>query len=282
MAPQGDYAALRDEIRGVLKQKDYDDGSCAPVLLRLAWHASGTYDVATDTGGSEGAGMRWEQEGADPSNAGLEHARAFLQPIKEANPWISYSDLWVYAGVVALEAMGGPLVPWKPGRRDFVDESFAPPRGRLPDASLGNDHLRQIFYRMGFNDQEIVALSGAHSLGRCHSTRSGFEGPWTVTPTRFSNMYYKMLTKYEWQEKKWDGPKQFRNDDLGEELMMLPTDLSLISDPSFRPWVDTYAESKELFFEDFKKAFAKLIELGVRRADRPAKGDKVELSKAKL
>lgn len=45
---------------------------------------------------------------------------------------------------------------------------------------------------MGFNDQEIVALSGAHSLGRCHAGRSGFEGPWSVTPTKFSTQYYKV------------------------------------------------------------------------------------------
>ena len=47
------------------------------------------------------------------------------------------------------------------------DETKCPPDGRLPDASKGPPHLRDIFYRMGFNDQEIVALSGAHALGRC-------------------------------------------------------------------------------------------------------------------
>lgn len=46
---------------------------------------------------------------------------------------------------------------------------------------------------MGFNDQEIVALSGAHALGRCHTDRSGFEGPWTFSPTSMTNEYYKLL-----------------------------------------------------------------------------------------
>ena len=50
------------------------------------------------------------------------------------------------------------------------------PSNRLPDASQGANHLRDIFYRMGFNDQEIVALAGAHALGRCHTDRSGFSG----------------------------------------------------------------------------------------------------------
>jgi hypothetical protein len=72
--------------------------------------------------------------------------------------------------------MGGPQVHWKPGRTDFVDDSKCPPRGRLPDASLAHDHLRQVFYRMGFNDREIVALSGAHNLGVGLPDLSSF--PW--------------------------------------------------------------------------------------------------------
>ena len=51
--------------------------------------------------------------------------------------------------------------------------------GRLPDAKRGVDHIRDVFYRIGFNDRDIVALSGAHSLGRCHKERSRFDGPWT-------------------------------------------------------------------------------------------------------
>lgn len=54
-------------------------------------------------------------------------------------------------------------------------EKVIPPNGRLPDAAKGAEHIRIIFNRMGFNDREIVALSGAHSLGRCHPERSGYE-----------------------------------------------------------------------------------------------------------
>lgn len=56
-------------------------------------------------------------------SAGLEHARLFLEPIKEEFPWITYSDLWTLAGCVAIEEMGGPKIKWKPGRTDFVDDS---------------------------------------------------------------------------------------------------------------------------------------------------------------
>ena len=61
---------------------------------------------------------------------------------------------------------------------------------------------------MGFNDQEIVALSGAHALGRCHTDRSGFDGPWTFSPTVVTNEYYKLLLDEKWNWRKWNGPKQ--------------------------------------------------------------------------
>ncbi|GAA5872566.1 hypothetical protein JCM1840_004838 [Sporobolomyces johnsonii] len=263
----GDYASVRKAIVALLPQPGYDDDSAGPILVRLAWHASGTYDKETNTGGSNGAGMRYECEGGDPANAGLEHARLFLEPVKAAHPWITYADLWTLAGCVALEEMGGPKIAWKPGRTDFVDDSKCPPRGRLPDGAQAADHLRFIFYRMGFNDQEIVALSGAHALGRCHADRSGFDGPWTISPTRFSTQYFKMLTKFKWDKKTWQGPVQYKNEDLGEELMMLPTDLALIEDPAFRKWVDIYAADRDRFFDDFAAVFGKLIELGVDRSE---------------
>lgn len=272
MSKQGDYEAVKKDILAILKMPDYDDGSAGPVLVRLAWHASGTFCQESQTGGSNGAGMRYEQEGGDPANAGLQHARVFLEPIKEKYSWITYSDLWTLAGVVAVKAMGGPEIQWKPGRTDFADDSRLPPRGRLPDGAQGADHLRHIFYRMGFNDQEIVALSGAHNLGRCHADRSGFTGPWVNSPTRFSNQYYKLLLKLKWQPKKWEGNFQYAAkapgaDDDDEELMMLPTDYSLIQDDSFKPWVEKYAADADLFFKDFANVFAKLIELGVYRDD---------------
>jgi len=212
--------------------------------------------------------MRYEAEGGDPANAGLQHARVFLEPVKEKHPWITYADLWILGGVVAVKEMGGPDIEFLPGRTDYVDDSKLPPRGRLPDGAQGADHIRFIFGRMGFSDQEIVALSGAHNLGRCHSDRSGFEGAWVQNPTRFSNSYYRLMMSLDWKEKTLEnGVKQFVNydEDLEQELMMLPTDLALLGDKHFKPWVELYAKDKDRFFEDFAKVFAKLIELGITR-----------------
>lgn len=261
---EGDYNAVAKAIEQIIPNEDYDDGSIGPVLVRLAWHASGTYDAASGTGGSNGATMRYPVEAKDSANNGLEHARKFLEPIKQQFPWITYSDLWTFGGKVALEFMGGPVIPWQPGRIDYVDESNVPPNGRLPDGALGEDHLRNIFYRMGFNDQEIVALCGAHNLGRCHTDRSGFDGPWVPSPTKFSNVYFKLLLHEDWYlQKNSAGVEQYYDED--KDLMMLPTDFSLLGDKVFRPWVEKYAEDKELFFEHFAKVFGKLMELGVRR-----------------
>src|SRR2546421_10604941 len=80
---QSDYQKVYDKIAQLLVEKDeYDDGSYGPVLVRLAWHASGTYDAATGTGGSNGATMRFAPEGDHGANAGLKHARDFLEPVK--------------------------------------------------------------------------------------------------------------------------------------------------------------------------------------------------------
>ena len=97
--------------------------------------------------------------------------------------------------------MQGPTIPWRPGRTDR-DVAMCTPDGRLPDGAKEQSHLRAIFGRMGFDDREIVALSGAHALGRCHTDRSGFDGPWSFSPTVMSNDYYRLLLGEKWNFRK--------------------------------------------------------------------------------
>jgi cytochrome c peroxidase len=206
--------------------------------------------------------MRFKTEGGHGANAGLLVARDHLEKIKQKFPGISYGDLWTLAGVVAVQEMGGPKVPWRPGRIDGY-EADSTPDGRLPDAALGQDHIRSIFYRMGLDDQEIVALLGAHALGRCHEDRSGYSGPWTPSPTVFTNDFYNQLMTKKWVEKKWKGPKQYEDKET-RELMMLPSDIALLKDKNFRKYVELYAKDNAKFFEDFAKVYKKLLELGVK------------------
>ncbi|KAK3447094.1 hypothetical protein EUGRSUZ_A02691, partial [Eucalyptus grandis] len=78
---------------------------------------------------------------------------------------------------------------------------------------------------MGLSDNDIVALSGAHTLGRAHQERSGFDGPWTQEPLKFDNSYFVELLKGE-----------------AEGLLKLPTDKALLENPAFRPYVELYAK----------------------------------------
>lgn len=229
------------KLRGFIAEKN-----CAPLMLRIAWHSAGTYDVKTKTGGPFGT-MRLAAEQAHSANNGLDIAVRLLEPFKEQFPTISYADLYQLAGVVGVEVTGGPDIPFHPGRDDKAEP---PQEGRLPDAKQGNDHLRQVFgAQMGLSDKDIVALSGGHTLGRCHKERSGFEGPWTRNPLIFDNSYFTELLTGE-----KDG------------LLQLPSDKALLDDPVFRPLVEKYAADEDAFFADYAEAHLKLSELGFAEA----------------
>eukprot|EP01113_Clastostelium_recurvatum_P014893 TRINITY_DN1816_c0_g1_i1.p1 TRINITY_DN1816_c0_g1~~TRINITY_DN1816_c0_g1_i1.p1 ORF type:complete len:415 (+),score=132.04 TRINITY_DN1816_c0_g1_i1:42-1286(+) len=251
--------ALKSEVRrALINQK----ANACPIAMRMAWHASGTHDSRDSTGGSNGATMRFAPESDDPDNAGLSIIRDLLLPVKMEHPDISYADLYTAAACFAIEFLGGPKVPFNFGRSDHDDGAKCPAHGRLPDATKDAAHLRQVFAeRMGFSDREIVALSGGHTLGRCHAVRSGFDGPWTTHPLRFDNEYYRNLLNLTWRKKKWDGPLQFEDEETGK-LMMLASDIALINDPKFKAIVEEYAKDEQLFFKDFAAAYGKLLALG--------------------
>ena len=231
------FEKARRKLRGLIAEKN-----CAPIMLRLAWHSAGTYDVGTKTGGPFGT-IRHKEELTHGANNGLDIAVRLLEPIKEQFPILSYADFYQLAGVVAVEVTGGPEIPFHPGRKD---KPQPPVEGRLPDATKGSDHLRDVFVKqMGLNDQDIVALSGGHTLGRCHKERSGFEGPWTSNPLIFDNSYFKELLSGE-----------------KESLLQLPSDKALLPDLVFRPLVEKYAADEDAFFADYTEAHLKLSELG--------------------
>eukprot|EP01099_Mayorella_cantabrigiensis_P000316 TRINITY_DN1148_c0_g1_i1.p1 TRINITY_DN1148_c0_g1~~TRINITY_DN1148_c0_g1_i1.p1 ORF type:complete len:303 (-),score=63.58 TRINITY_DN1148_c0_g1_i1:69-977(-) len=258
------FRALRQEVASLVRAK-----GCGPILVRLSWHDAGTFCKNTSSGGPRGCMFFRGKEGefSHAANAGLHIAQDLLQPIKQKYPTISHSDFWAFAAGVAIEEMGGPKIPFRPGRVDAKEVTESAPEGRLPDGDKGADHLREIFYRQGFNDQEIVALSGAHTVGRCHPDRSGFEGPWTREPLKFDNTYYVDLLHKKWTlSKSSTGLPQYTD---GEGHMMLIADMALVEDPTFKVYTEKYAHSQNLFFEDFKKVFQKLQENGTKNLGAP-------------
>ncbi|KAJ4898939.1 hypothetical protein Rs2_12890 [Raphanus sativus] len=226
----------RRDLRSIISSKN-----CAPIMLRLAWHDAGTYDAQSKTGGPNGS-IRNEEEYTHGANSGLKIALEICEGVKAKHPKITYADLYQLAGVVAVEVTGGPDISFQPGRKD---SNVCPREGRLPDATKNFQHLRDVFYRMGLSDKDIVALSGGHTLGRAHPERSGFDGPWTQEPLKFDNSYFVELLKGE-----------------SEGLLKLPSDKTLLEDPEFRRYVDLYAKDEDAFFRDYAESHKKLSELG--------------------
>ncbi|KAK9809779.1 hypothetical protein WJX73_005741 [Symbiochloris irregularis] len=247
---------------------------CMPIMIRLAWHDSGTYDKNVKDwpkcGGATGS-IRFYPEIEHAANAGLTAALELLKKIAEDHEHVSYADLFQLASGTAVEVAGGPKIPLRFGRKDADGPESVVPEGNLPagagpyplGATEAGKHLRDVFYRMGFGDKEIVALSGAHTLGRAKPSRSGFgkeqtkytkDGPgtpggssWTPEWLKFDNSYFKEVQSQ-------DDP----------DLLVLETDHVLYKDQGFRPFAEKYAKDEKLFFDDYVEAHLKLSELGVQ------------------
>ncbi|XP_023550083.1 probable L-ascorbate peroxidase 6, chloroplastic/mitochondrial [Cucurbita pepo subsp. pepo] len=253
----------REDIKQLLKTT-----FCHPILVRLGWHDAGTYNKDIEDwpqrGGANGS-LRFDVELGHGANAGLVNALKLIEPIKKKYSNVTYADLFQLASATAIEEAGGPKIPMKYGRVDVVGPEQCPEEGRLPDAGPPSPaaHLRDVFYRMGLNDKEIVALSGAHTLGRSRPERSGWgkpetkytkDGPgapggqsWTAQWLKFDNSYFKDIKE--------------RTD---QELLVLPTDAVLFEDPSFKVYAEKYVEDQEAFFKDYAEAHAKLSNLGAK------------------
>ncbi|KEG11463.1 putative ascorbate-dependent peroxidase [Trypanosoma grayi] len=257
--PPFDIKALRNDIEDIIS----NDMSKGPLFVRLAWHEAGSWDKRKKDGSPNSASMRFQPECDYAGNKGLDKARNTLEPLKKKYPGISYADLWSYAAVVSIEAMGGPAVPWRWGRVDAKDGSACGPDGRLPDAAKTQDHVREVFTRLGFNDEETVALIGAHTCGECHPENTGFVGPWTHDKYGFDNSLFTELFANEWVVNPNVKNLQLM-DRATKQLMMLPADMSLLLDDKYRAIAKRYSEDNDLFCASFSKAFQKLLELGTK------------------
>jgi len=188
-----------------------DWGHYGGLMIRSAWHAAGTYRVLDGRGGADGGQTRLEPQNSWPDNANLDKARRILWPVKQKyGRSVSWGDLIILAGNVALESMGFETLGFAGGRADewesdlvywgnekkwldhkerYKDGSLQSPLAAVqmgliyvnPEGPGGNNDplsaaqdMRLSFGRMAMNDEEIVALvAGGHTLGKAHGAKKG-------------------------------------------------------------------------------------------------------------
>lgn len=206
-----DYAALKKDLAALMTQsQDWwpaDHGNYAGLFIRMAWHSAGTYRTGDGRGGSRAGQQRFAPLNSWPDNANLDKARRLLWPVKQKyGNKISWADLMILAGNVALENAGfktfgfagGRTDVWEPesnvywgaetkwlddkrysGNRNLENPLAAVQMGLIyvnpegpngnPDPVLAAKDIRETFARMGMNDEETVALiAGGHTLGKTH------------------------------------------------------------------------------------------------------------------
>ena len=210
------YYGLKKDIETVMTDsKEWwpaDYGNYGGLFIRMAWHSAGTYRTGDGRGGTRAGQQRFAPQNSWPDNANLDKARRLLWPIKQKyGQKISWADLMILAGNVALESMGFKTVGFAGGRIDvwepqsnvywgaeekFLDDErytedreleqplaavqmgliYVNPEGPNgePDPIRAAADIRETFGRMGMNDEETVALiAGGHTLGKTHGAASG-------------------------------------------------------------------------------------------------------------
>jgi catalase-peroxidase len=216
-----DLGAVKKDLRELMtKSQDWwpaDFGHYGPLLIRMAWHSAGTYRIGDGRGGAGGGNQRFAPLNSWPDNVNLDKARRLLWPIKQKyGRKISWADLMILAGNVALESMGFKTFGFGGGREDiwesqedtywgtekkWLDDKrysgdrdlenplaavqmgliYVNPEGpnRNPDPLAAAKDIRETFARMAMNDEETVALIvGGHTFGKTHGAGdASFVGP---------------------------------------------------------------------------------------------------------
>jgi catalase-peroxidase len=344
-----DYESLKKDLRALMTDSQAwwpaDFGHYGPLFIRMAWHSAGTYRTGDGRGGGGRGQQRFAPLNSWPDNVNLDKARRLLWPVKQKyGRKISWADLMILTGNVALESMGfktfgfgggrpdtwepdqdvywGNETTWLDDKRYTGDRDLENPLGAVqmgliyvnPEGPNGNGDpvsaardIRETFARMAMNDEETVALiAGGHTFGKTHGAgpadlvgsvpegadleemgmgwksthasgiagdaiSSGLEVTWTQQPTKWTNLFFENLFKFEWEQVKSPaGAGQWQakgapadipaaHDKSGKRVpTMLTTDLSLRFDPAYEKISRRFLEHPEQFADAFSRAWFKL------------------------
>jgi L-ascorbate peroxidase len=278
---------VRHEIKSIIKKQD---PTLAGPILRLAFHDATVRSIADDPfiGGADGS-IRYELDWSE--NRGLSKPLKVVQEIfdlqkerfttsdSSTSLSLSFADTLALSGSAAVQAAKGPAIPIKLGRKDvnhadnrFLDKPIESETDRsristsLPSAALDSLGLRNYFKRLGLTEEELVALSGAHDLGRhvtltdmpkaClrNLTRTCLENAPVLTPfiskdpDTLSNNYFENMLRWNNREIKYG------------EALFIPTDVTMVVDEGLRKYVTEYANDEKLFFARFTRGYQKMVE----------------------
>ena len=344
-----DYESLKKDLRALMTDSQVwwpaDFGHYGPLFIRMAWHSAGTYRTGDGRGGGGRGQQRFAPLNSWPDNVNLDKARRLLWPIKQKyGRKISWADLMILTGNVALESMGfktfgfgggrpdtwepdqdvywGRETTWLDDKRYTGDRDLENPLGAVqmgliyvnPEGPNGNADpvsaardIRETFARMAMNDEETVALiAGGHTFGKTHGAgpadlvgsvpeatdleemgmgwksthasgiagdaiSSGLEVTWTQQPTKWTNLFFENLFKFEWElVKSPAGAGQWQAKGASADIpdahdkskkrvpTMLTTDLSLRFDPAYEKISRRFLEHPEQFADAFARAWFKL------------------------
>ncbi len=324
-----------------------DFGHYGGLFVRMTWHSAGTYRIYDGRGGASTGSQRFAPLNSWPDNGNLDKARRLLWPIKQKyGNKISWADLMILAGNVAMESMGfktfgfgggradvfepeediywGPEAEWLTDERYSGDRELAKPLGAVemgliyvnpegpnanPDPLKSAFDIRDTFARMAMDDYETVALvAGGHTFGKGHgagpedkvgaepegagmaqmglgwanshgsgkggdTTTAGFEGAWTVNPTKWDTGYFDVLLGYDWEKTtspaghvQWtptaasnaDQPPAAHDPSRTEPLMMTTADMALKMDPEYAKISKRFHENPDEFADAYARAWFKL------------------------
>lgn len=207
-----------------------------PGYIRLAFHDASNFDYRTEKGGLNGS-IQFEL--AREENNGLrkfiENLKFFQKTLYEKDIVITLPDLIAYAAKVALEKLGGPKIELTLGRKEANSEGE---KIHTPHVHFTIDGLISAFEKMNFSVKDLVALSGAHTVGKQN------EISFTDSPYQFDNSYFKKLT---------DSPN---------DISFLETDKALLNNSETKKYVDLFSHDNQFFLKEFKSSFEKLLNLG--------------------